>query len=78
MIEFTNMEIGIAAFTTIIQGALLYGFVKEISAVFTSWLFVSFIAIVGLAINFAYVSWFFDFAYTRSSLNVNSLSAIFN
>ena len=58
--NLTTMEIGIWFLTAIIQGVLLYGLIKEISGILTSWLFVSFILIIGLAVNFGYVSWFFD------------------
>ena len=58
--NLTTMEIGIWFLTAIIQGVLLYGLIKEISVILTSWLFVSFILIIGLAVNFGYVSWFCD------------------
>ena len=42
----------------IIQGLLLVGVIDKKSGFLEPWLFVSFIAIIGLAVNFGYVSWF--------------------
>ena len=51
----------------IIQGLLLSGVIDEKKSGFlTPWLFVSFIAIIGLAVNFGYVSWFTGLPYIHN------------
>ena len=47
----------------IIQGLLLIGVIEKKSGFLEPWLFVSFIAIIGLALNFGYVSWFTGLPY---------------
>ena len=48
----------------IIQGLLLSGVIDEKKSGFLNpWLFVSFIAIIGLSVNFGYVSWFTGLPY---------------
>ena len=47
----------------IIQGLLLIGIIEKKSGFLEPWLFVSFIAIIGLALNFGYVSWFTGLPY---------------
>ena len=54
--NFAIMEIGSLFIMAIIQGLLCYGIVKRRSGFLTCWLFVSFIGIIALAVNFGYVS----------------------
>ena len=42
------------------QGMLCHGLIEKKSGFLTPWLFASFIAIIGLAVNFGYVSCFID------------------
>ena len=58
-----TLVIGILYSMVIIQGLLLNGVIEKKSGFLTPWLFVSFIAIIGLAVNFGYVSWFTDLLF---------------
>ena len=57
------LVIGIMYSMVIIQGLLLNGVIKKKSGFLIPWLFVSFIAIIGLSVNFGYVSWFTDLLF---------------
>ena len=54
--NFSAYDIGIGFSVAFIQGLLCYGLIKKRSGFLTPWLFVSYIVIVGVAVNFGYVS----------------------
>ena len=54
------LVIGISYSIVIIQVKLCLGLMERKSGFLTPWLFASFIAIIGLAVNFGYVSCFID------------------
>ena len=56
MENFSASGLGIAFSVAFIQGLLCYGLIKKRPGFLTPWLFVSYIVIIGLAVNFGYVS----------------------
>ena len=58
--QYPALVFGISYSIVITQGMLCHGLIEKKSGFLTPWLFASFIAIIGLAVNFGYVSCFIE------------------
>ena len=63
-----TLVLGILYSMVIIHVKLCLGLIEKKSGFLTPWLFVSFIAIIGIAVNFGYVSWFTDFIFVKNTV----------